>query len=386
MTKCKERMVVAITALCFFFVSCIQTEAPNAEADILSCIVPEGILIGSPQISNDRIVLRITPVIDPALLPSILASLKLDFTLTPGATIDPPSGTIRDFNEPQTYKVTSQDKKWEKTYTVSCMSENMLTAYGFEHYRTIQKVDSKGNKYDAYHEFYEITENGEEQNLWSSGNPGVAMIFSGKGPNEYPTRADQNGLSDICAKLVTCDTGFAGALFKSPLAAGNLFIGSFIINYSNTLKSTHFGEKFNYIPTAIRGYYKYQSGEVYKQYDKETNKSTIIPDKKDKLDIYGIMFETDNEVKYLDGTHNFEHPNLVSVARIADEDKKETDEWTYFYIPFELLPGKEIDLEKLKAGNYSISVVFSSSVDGAYFSGSVGSTLYIDEVELIYEN
>ena len=32
-----------------------------------------------------------------------------------------------------------------------------------------------------------------------------------------------------------------------------------------------------------------------------------------------------------------------------------------------------------------LGIVFSSSVDGAYFRGAVGSTLYIDEVELICE-
>ncbi|NDV59135.1 hypothetical protein D0T85_13600 [Bacteroides sp. 519] len=376
-------MVATITALCFVFVSCIQSEAPNAEADIISCIVtPEEILLGNPQISNDRIVLRITSATDPREL----TRLAIDFILTPGATIDPPSGTIRDFTEPQTYKVTSEDKKWTKTYTVSCMTENMLTLYSFENYRIIQKVDAKGNLIDAYHEFYEIAENGEEQNIWNSGNPGFKMIAGNKGPSEYPTSVSEDGLLGKCAKLVTCDTGVLGAMFKSPLAAGNLFIGSFITNIGNTLKSTHFGEKFNYTPIAIRGYYKYQSGEVYKQYNKETNKSTIVPDKKDELDIYGILFETDDKVKYLDGTHNFEHPNLVSIARIAEENRKETNEWTYFYIPFEMLPGKEIDPEKLEAGKYSVSIVFSSSINGAYFSGSIGSTLFVDEVELIYDN
>ncbi|NDW11498.1 hypothetical protein D0T50_01165 [Bacteroides sp. 214] len=374
------KMAIAVL-LCFLLVSCIQSEAPNSEADIETCIVPGDILLSDPQISNDRIVLRITPAADPREL----TKLAVGFTLTPGATIDPPSGTARDFTKPQTYKVTSEDRKWEKTYTVSCMIENMLTAYDFEHYRTIQKVDTKGNKNDAYHEFYEITESGEVQNIWNSGNPGFAIIAGTKGPAEYPTGVSEEGLLGTCAKLVTCDTGFLGTMFKSPLAAGNLFIGKFETNVTNTLKSTHFGERFDHIPVAVRGYYKYKSGEVFKQYNKETNKSTIIKDKADELDIYGIMYETDAEVKYLDGTHNFEHPNTVSIARIAADDKKQTDEWTYFYIPFELLPGKEINPEKLEAGKYNVSIVFSSSIEGAFFSGSVGSTLYIDEVELVYE-
>ena len=35
--------------------SCIQDEAPNAEADILTCTVPADILRRDPSITNDKI-------------------------------------------------------------------------------------------------------------------------------------------------------------------------------------------------------------------------------------------------------------------------------------------------------------------------------------------
>ena len=54
------------------------------------------------------------------------------------------------------------------------------------------------------------------------------------------------------------------------------------------------------------------------------------------------------------------------------------------YIPFHYLPGKNIDYNKLKAGGYNLAIVFTSSIEGDLFKGAVGSTLYIDEVELIY--
>ena len=34
---------------------------------------------------------------------------------------------------------------------------------------------------------------------------------------------------------------------------------------------------------------------------------------------------------------------------------------------------------------YNLSLVFSSSKEGAQFEGAVGSTLYVDEVELMFE-
>lgn len=100
------------------------------------------------------------------------------------------------------------------------------------------------------------------------------------------------------------------------------------------------------------------------------------------FDIYAIFYETTDDVKMLDGTNKFSHPNLISVARI--EDAKETDEWTQFYLPFNMRPGKTIDRDKLKAGKYNVAIVFSSSIEGDLFNGAVGSTLYIDEVELIH--
>jgi len=348
--------------------SCIQSEAPNAEADILTCIVSKDVLIADPQIENDRITL----LIDPSINMAKITEMSLTFTLTEGATIDPPSGTIRDFSQEQTYTVTSEDRKWEKTYTVNCIVDGILTTYNFEHYRFFT---DKGVEY--YHEFYEVTSDGNEQNIWGSGNGGFKLIASGKLPEEYPTVSSENGLSGRCVKLETRKTGTVGALLRMPIAAGNLFIGVYAGGF-DALKATHFGLPFSFAPTGLTGYYKYKAGDVFT--DKQNN---IIPNKKDNFDIYAIMYETDDNVKYLDGSNSLTSPNLISIARISEEEKKETDEWTHFYLPFEMLPGKEIDPNKLANNKYNISVVFSSSIEGANFSGAEGSTLYIDQVELI---
>ena len=106
-----------------------------------------------------------------------------------------------------------------------------------------------------------------------------------------------------------------------------------------------------------------------------------VKGKKDQCDIYAIFYETDENVKYLDGFNGLTSPNLISVARISDQ--KETDEWMRFYIPFVAKPGKVIDKVKLAKGGYQLSIVFSSSLKGDVFEGAEGSTLWIDEVEII---
>lgn len=361
--------------------ACIKDEAPNAEADIETCVVSGDILIANPIIENSRITLLVKPY------DADITKIKVDFTLTPGATIDPPSGTVRDFSSPQVYTVTSESGTWKKEYTVACETQGMRTEYDFELFKLMPNL---GTSYEKnYYQFYEEApkEGGapgemEQQNLWDSGNVGFAITATTTTPpEEYPTVPSPDGKNGYCAKLVTCSTGFAGNMVKKPIAAGNLFIGTMgkISLSGDPLKATHFGRPFKFVPTYLTGYYKYKAGEEFTDKNK-----TVYPDRIDTFDIYAIMFETDDEVEWLDGTNSLTSPNLISIARIAPEDRKETDEWTYFSLPFEYLPGKSIDSNKLANNKYSVSVVFSSSIDGAYFEGALGSTLYIDEVRLVH--
>ena len=98
------------------------------------------------------------------------------------------------------------------------------------------------------------------------------------------------------------------------------------------------------------------------------------------------MYEAENNSVMLNGDDVFTSDKLVSLARIKPEDVVESDQWTDFEIPFEPVKGQVIDDTKLKNGKYKLGIVLSSSVDGAYFKGAVGSTLYVDEVELICED
>ena len=98
----KAKHVIAYLLLAIFSSSCIREEAPNAEADILSCRLPGAVMTTSPIITNNSINIFVAPGTD-------ISSLAPEFTLTPGATIDPPSGSTRDFHSPQPYTVTAEE-------------------------------------------------------------------------------------------------------------------------------------------------------------------------------------------------------------------------------------------------------------------------------------
>ena len=63
-----------------------------------------------------------------------------EFKLTPGAVIEPASGTVRDFTTPKLYKVTSQDGRWNKSYLVSVIETDLPTLFSFEDWKEIGQI------------------------------------------------------------------------------------------------------------------------------------------------------------------------------------------------------------------------------------------------------
>lgn len=134
-------------------VSCIRDEALNAEADILTCTVSGDILKRDPIIENNKVVLMVTADAD-------LTHQAPEFTLTPGATISPASGTERDFTTPQSYTVTSEDGNWKKEYQVTYIIAGISSEYHFEN---VKDYKSSLLKY-VYNIFYENDSEGKMGN------------------------------------------------------------------------------------------------------------------------------------------------------------------------------------------------------------------------------
>lgn len=356
--------------------SCIKEEAPNAEADIENATLENApdILQTQPNIGNNTIIFRLRKFSGNYIFAP-------EFTLTPGAKIEPENGTKRDFFEPQEYTVTSEDGLWSKTYKVSFMVDDATNyAYPFENVEVIETESPEGR----YHVFFDFLPNQQKAYNWSSGNEGynilaATLLEEGEElkPEFYPTSQTSDGYIGKAVKMQTKDTGPLGGMVGSPLAAGNLFIGTFNLTFP-AIKSTHFGWVYPYgtAPKAIKGYFKYKAGKDFLV----NGPSSALT--KDTWDAYAILFEkTDGEDNYLSGDHNFEDARMVSLARITEEERIETEEWTSFEIPFQLLEGKTFDPDK----EYMYTIVFSSSLEGDQFNGAVGSTLWIDEVQLITE-
>lgn len=358
---------------------CIQDEALNSEAAIDACTgsdIQQSII--DPD--NYKIQLYVSRAAD-------LTHVNINFQLPNGATIAPATPQEGDdtsasfFNfeteNPRKFKVTSEDQEFSATYTVTSWQTEMPTSYHFE------ALSSE----NPYHIFYE-QDNSEGTDgkffirrlEWASGNPGYQLTAQAKTAADYPTVQIANGGigGGKYVKLETKSTGSFGTMVGMPLAAGNLFIGSFDRTnaVNNPMAATHFGFPFFYEPDELSGYYTFKRGSQF------TSDGKPVEGKQDECDIYGVLYETNENLQFLDGSNSLDSDQIIALARKSDGYWPETDLWKPFKCKFTLKPGKTIDPEKLKKGIYKLAIVFSSSVEGAKFNGAIGSTLCIDEVTL----
>ncbi|MEJ5055815.1 PCMD domain-containing protein [Sphingobacterium sp. MYb382] len=363
----KLKLVLSL-AICTFLSSCIKNEALNMEADIVSINVPETIINGQPVINNDNIVVYVKEGVK-------LDSIDFDFEITPGATVSPSPKTRQNFNKSVVYTVKSEDGRFEKKYRVSFLKYLVPLSFDFENFE-IEKTDK-------FVDFFELI-GGVRQNLWASGNRIYAISISGsKAPDAYPTSYTEDAQSGKYAlALETKSTGFFGQLLKKPIAAGNMFIGSFDVENGviKPLEATHFGLPFNQVPVKLTGYFKYTPGKQM------TNSDNKPIEGEDEGDIYAVLFNkaevmaNNPKVSWLDGRNVFTDPSIVAIARIASAKRTPGTTFARFEAPFEFK--KPLVKGEVDANVYSLVIVASSSKEGDLFKGAVGSRMIVDNLKI----
>lgn len=383
-------IVAALSMSCITTLSsCFKEEPLNAECDIEQAYIhvdnkillnllftnPSDTLV-NVQSDQTKIEFTMRPF-------AALTKQAPIFRLTPGATISPESGSLQDFSKgPVTYVVTSENKQWSRTYQVSIKKgqTTILKEFEFE---------------DAYlsNGYYNWQENwnGDILGIWATGNSGFNISNPSAKPEEYPTVMIKDGYKGKGVKLTTKRTSKLADIVHKPIAAGNLFIGQFDATdaLNDAMKATKFGRPFSFSakPVKLEGWYKYQAGEKF------TDKNMQELDRHDYGTIYTVLYENIDEkgnAVLLYGDNVQTSKQIVALALVGethDDNGKvaigNTKEWHHFSVDFKYK--KAIDPIKLKNGGYSLTIVSSSSSDGANFLGAVGSTLWIDSFKLICE-
>ena len=299
------------------------------------------------------------------------------FTLSPGATVEPASGSRHDFSGgPVIYTVTSQDGKWHRRYHVSVVPTLITVAdtlfYNFEHY----ELETATQHFYIWHN---TLPDGSLGNDWATANDGFRISMGSAAAMDYPTTPLANGYDGAAVCLTTRDTGPFGRMANKRLAAGSLFLGSFDIRIamSDHLHATRFGIPFTSKPESFTGYYTYEPGPMVQDFY-----GNPIANRIDTADVYAVFYRNHdsagNEV-VLYGDNILSSDLIVAVAEL--EYVTPTSQWTPWDVKFEYR--EEVDERLLANRGYSLAIVFSSSSAGGDFIGAIGSRLCIDKVRLI---
>lgn len=165
-------------------------------------------------------------------------------------------------------------------------------------------------------------------------------------------------------------------------AAASLYTGTFgKANMSSFSATLNFGQPFTSRPIALHGYYKYIPAYVNKVGSNLPDNATVSSGGPDECSIYMAMatksYEIDNS--NADTFIDFaEDDNIIAYGALPSGAATSGDGYTEFTIP-------------LKYKNFTekpthIIIVCSASKYGDYMTGGEGSTLYVDNFELLYDS
>lgn len=206
--------------------------------------------------------------------------------------------------------------------------------------------------------------------IWDSANPGSATF------NIVPTTQETSNLAvtgenKSAAKLTTLSAPIVG------LAAGNIYTGRFEGTVGGIIPSgaaLEWGVLFSSRPLALKGFYDYRpvAIDVAKGPYTDMKGQTDIGQIQFILTDWDAPFRIDTSAGTFVDVQNDEH-----IIAYASLDLGKTDGYQPFTLELEYR-------DRTRTPKY-IVIVAAASKYGDYFTGGVGSTLYLDEFSFVYD-
>jgi hypothetical protein len=356
----------------------------SSEAKILSFVFDKevaaanAVVMGEPVIDETSKTIKFT--VNSEATAEELAALVPTIEVSEKATVTPASGEVGDFSNGKTvtYIVTAENGSTAE-YVASVSSQ--VTVYGFETW----VAGVEGQEPDVT--FY-------NPDGWCSSNAGVQMLKGMELADHYAVEATNDAHSGEKAALITSvDTKGKDMYFaKAPkVTTGSLFLGTFITDIFNTLNSTKFGIPYSAKPVSLKGWYKYTPGPDFyvvneQPYDQHCHEAVLDKTKTDEFMISVVLYETEeydtkNWSDCLTGVADTEKNIYTSsrVAAIAQLTGGEQTEWKEFNLTLDWKKEYNADTK------YRMAIICSASKDGDKFWGAPGSTLIVDDFELVAE-
>ena len=302
------------------------------------------------------------------------------FATLRGFTGDPSAGDcsfkLRKKGE-DTWQTIADDVKLNAegyaSVTVKSLKKSTEYEYAFvqgedEASSQIFKTDDEGEIPNL--DFNEWSDNNTPEGWWDSGNSGTGSALG-----LYSTTKDENGTEKNCVKMYSSYVEKTVVFVQvKKFVAGNIFIGKYTgTDMGSQAAKLRFGNKYTSRPSKLTFDYKYKSEvvnrgtynemsgkpdlcHVYialttKQYDIDTSKESTF-----------IKFESDENV--------IAYGEFFS-DQTTDAFKSQTIKLKY----------KQLD----KKPTY-IVITATSSKYGDYFTGGEGSTLWLDNMNLVFDD
>lgn len=369
-----------------------QSGSESSEAKILSFVFDKEVAAVDSLVVGDVVINEesktITFMVADTAKAEYLTALVPTIEVSDGATVTPASGVAQDFSNGKTvtYTVTAAGGNVAE-YKASIVGKTAF--YDFEDWKTVEVK----SEFDGSVQWtYQLPVAG----AWSGADAALQLIpvmvptFDATQRSLLPTDEAYSGSK--AAKVVTLDTEGAPSIIPGvvpsvpKVTSGSLFLGDFEVDPKKTLRSTRFGVPYSAKPIVVRGYYKYIPGEVYYRCDDPEKSNEAVKDAslKDECAISAVLYEVSSyettedhdKDERLDGTNIYTSDKIVAMDVL---ESGATDGYVSFELNLEYK--QEFDATKL----YRFAIICSSSKNGTTFSGAPGSTLYVDDIEVIAE-
>ena len=217
--------------------------------------------------------------------------------------------------------------------------------------------------------------NDKNNNLvWDSANEGTADIL---GQSLVPTTPEEQIV--ISGKAARMESGELLGNF----AAGNIYTGDFgSATISPVGAKLNWGIPFNSRPLALRGWYRYEPAAI----NRTSSAYSHLSGQTDFCQIQIFLTNWSSPFEISTGDNRFvdtstNNPPIIAHGEIVSQDNTTDNEgnvngYVQFTIPL-----------KYRNLNQPTYIVISGAASryGDYFTGGLGSTMYLDELELIYD-
>jgi len=215
--------------------------------------------------------------------------------------------------------------------------------------------------------------------FWDSSNPGTTT-GAGALVNVNPTQGNSSIVHTSGGQSAELKSQYASAFGIGKFAAASLYSGKFNSLVGTNGAKIDFGQKFASRPTGLHGWFCYTSGKI----DYRGDNTPEGVGEKGTDDLCSIYIAIAKAPHQLDNTQtstffDFENDdNIIAYGELPDAEAVSTNnEWKEFNVEL-----KYKDITPQTA--YYLIIVCSSSKYGDYFTGSTGSIMYIDDLELLY--